>query len=185
MKERVKDLWEKVVELKKEYETFVKEELKDIPELVIPWLKGGEVGRLDFGRFPKGYYTDDSWEGTIVRGEFLVLRDGELVEVKFENNYIEYSENETPSGEEDVWWWENLKEGDVILAVYIREIERDNCHYKEDIKVILLEKPYIYMKSKFRPEEAMEVKKKFEEWLETMMGNVKRELGLHKKLEEE
>ena len=169
---KVKELWKEVVALKKEYEDFVEKELEGIPKLMIPWLKGGELGQFDFEHFPKGCYTDDSWEGivgTVIKGEFLVLRNGELVEIKFENNYIEYSENETPSGEEEVWWWKNLKEGDTILAVYIKEIERDdNCnHYKEDIKVILLEKPYIYMK--FRPEEATEVKKKFKEWLETMV----------------
>jgi len=170
----IKRIWEKSIELKKIYEEFIEEELRGIPEEALRFLENGKLGTFDFEKFPTGYGLSHSWagyDGTLIEGEFLVIRNGGLRVIEFKNNIIKYSDNGVITGKSHSHWTENLVDGDVIIAIYIKEITKDFNGMEEiEEKEILLERPYIYMA--IRPEEATRLKEKFREWVRKMAENI-------------
>ena len=177
VEQKTKEIWNIINQIKDKMDKETKDNIKDIPKEIIEFIEKGEYKDFDFNNFPKGSYVSHSWagaQGDSIHGKFIVIRDGNIEIVDFENNEIEYSENGTYTGCENRNWYDNLKDGDTIIAIKLIKEEFDyNGYYDEQVDIILLKKPYIYMK--INPDRAKKIRDKFIEWLDMMIENIRGE----------
>jgi len=175
LKEKIKELQNLAEEIREKNNMI---ELEGIPKEVIEIVKRGEYGDFDFNSFPKGHFVSKNvplheagTEGTIIYGKFIVVRNGNIKVISFANNIAEIIDYYDFTNE--VNWYDNLEDGDIIIAVKLTREEhcRGEGQFHKQVSTILLRKPYIYIKSDMTKEDLIN---KINEWFDTMMINLRK-----------